>query len=159
MQERPGPAARRSSSLSPGSSLGPLSDLLRLLRRSSSFRPGSSGCPLLPLPRLPKDCPPLLLPWLPCLPTDCPPLLLPCLPTDRPPALLPCLPTDCPDAPEEALGGRALGLSGSGALAGRSSLQQDHSWVPLLCIQHCILAVHAMLALSRQHPEFFELCL
>ena len=130
--------------MSPGSSLGPLSDLLRLLRSSSSFRPGSSGCPLLPLP---------------CLPTDCPPLLLPCLPSDRPPLLLPRLPTDCPDAPEEALGGRALGLSGSGALAGRSSLQQHHSWMPLLCMQPCILAVHAMLALSRQNPEFFELCM
>ena len=125
----PGPVARRSSSLSPGSSLAPLSDLLRLLRRSSSFRPGSSGCPLLLLPCLPTGCPPLLLP---CLPRDCSPLLLPCLSTDRPLLLLPRLPTDCPDAPEEALGGRALGLSGSGALAGRSSLQQHHSWVSLL---------------------------
>ena len=93
----PGPEARRSSNLSPGSLLVPLSDLLRLLRRSSSLRPASSGCAQ-------------LLP--PCLPTYCPPLLLP------------CLPTDCPDAPEEALGGRALGLNGSGALPGRSSLQQ-----------------------------------
>ena len=128
----PGPAARRSSSLSPGSSPVPLSDLLRLLRRSSSFRPGSPGCPPLLLPCPPTACPSLLLPCLitdcpplllPCLPTDCPLLLLPCLITDCPVLLLPCLPTYCPDAPEGALGGRALGLSGSGALPGRSSLQ------------------------------------